>query len=173
MRWIGAAASLALAWLVGACSTLEHTAAVQFDRQANWAILPAVNLSDTPQAGLRLENLLENQLRAKGVDNLQRYPVDLGPDLMLDPSDARVREQALQWVGSKGVRYAVAGTVNEWRYKTGVDGEPAVGVTLQVIALPEGRVIYSASGARSGWSREALAAVAQKLTRDMLDRAGL
>ncbi|MGQ9686803.1 MAG: penicillin-binding protein activator LpoB, partial [Thiobacillaceae bacterium] len=56
---------------------------------------------------------------------------------------------------------------SEWRYKIGVDGEPAVGLTLQVIDLVNGKVVWTASGGRSGWSREALSAVAQKLVRDL------
>jgi hypothetical protein len=61
------------------------------------------------------------------------------------------------------MRYAVTGTVDEWRYKVGVDGEPAVGFTLQVLDVPTGRVLWSAAGGRTGWSREALSAVAHQL----------
>ena len=39
---------------------------------------------------------------------------------------------------------------------------------LQVIDLQSGDVVWTATGARSGWSREALSAVAQKLMRDLL-----
>jgi len=60
----------------------------------------------------------------------------------------------------------------EWRYKVGVDGEPAAGVTLQIIDVATGELLWSGSGGKSGWSREALSAVAHKLIRDLLD-AGL
>jgi hypothetical protein len=62
----------------------------------------------------------------------------------------------------------MTGAVDEWRYKVGVDGEPAVGLVLQVIDLGTGNVVWTATGARSGWSREALSAVGQKLMRDLL-----
>jgi hypothetical protein len=62
----------------------------------------------------------------------------------------------------------VGGSVEEWRYKVGVDGEPAVGLTLAITDLDSGAVVYSASGGKSGWSREALSAVAQKLMRELL-----
>jgi polysaccharide biosynthesis protein PelC len=62
----------------------------------------------------------------------------------------------------------VYGAVDEWRYKVGVDGEPAVGLVFQVKDLSNGQVVYSASGGKSGWSREALSAVAQKLTVELL-----
>lgn len=62
--------------------------------------------------------------------------------------------------------------MSEWRYKVGVDGEPAVGITLQVIDVPSGNVIWSATGSRTGWSRDAVSAVAQKLLRELLSPLG-
>ena len=50
----------------------------------------------------------------------------------------------------------------------GVDGEPAAGVTLQIIDVASGDILWSGTGGKSGWSREALSAVAQKLIRDLL-----
>lgn len=167
------AALLPLALLAGACTTLDHTPKVALERQASWAILPIANQSDTPQAGLRLESLLDSQLRSRGIQSLQRYPAEPSADLLLDPREVKAREQAMQWAKDQGIRYGITGAVNEWRYKTGVDGEPAVGITLQIIQLSDGKVVYSASGARTGWSREALSGVAQKLSNDMLNGAGL
>ena len=164
---------LPLVLLVGACATLEHSPAVPLDRQANWVILPVANQSDTPQASLRMESLLESQLRSKGIQSLKNYPFESNSDFLLDPRDRKIQEQAIQWAKDQGARYAITGAVNEWRYKTGVDGEPAVGLTMQIISVQDGKILYSASGARTGWSREALSAVAQKLTRDMLDKAGI
>ena len=43
-----------------------------------------------------------------------------------------------------------------------------VELVLQVIDLGSGSVVWTATGARSGWSREALSAVGQKLMRDLL-----
>lgn len=166
-------AILPLMLWVGACSTLEHTSAVDFDRAAGWVVLPVANYSDTPQAGLRMENLLESQLRSKGVGSVRHYPLEVGSDLLLDPRENKAIERAREWARAQGARYAVTGAVNEWRYKVGVDGEPAVGLSLQIISLDDGKVLYSASGARTGWSREAVSAVAQGLTSEMLGGAGL
>jgi hypothetical protein len=61
------------------------------------------------------------------------------------------------------------GSVQEWRYKVGIDGEPAVGVTMKVLDLSTGQIVWSVSGAKSGWSRQALSAVAQSLLTEMFD----
>ena len=66
-------------------------------------------------------------------------------------------------------QYALTGAVDEWRYKVGVDGEPAAGVTLRIVDVATGNTLWSGAGGKSGWSREALSAVAQKLIRQLLD----
>ena len=130
--------------------------------------MPIANHTETPQAGLRSESITETVLRTLGVRDLERYPAELGADALLDPAERKLTEQALAWAKGRDARYAVTGSVEEWRYKVGVDGEPAVGLTIMVTDLRTGAVIYSASGGKSGWSREALAAVAQKLVRELL-----
>lgn len=169
--WLAAFSLLALA--AGGCSTLEHGPGVSVDRNASWVILPVTNHSDTPQAGLRLENLLESQLRNRGIVSVQRYPAEVAPELLFDPRESRLQERARQWAKGQKARYALTGAVNEWRYKVGVDGEPAVGLTLQIIDIETDKVIYSATGARTGWSREALSGVAQKLTAEMIEKSGM
>jgi hypothetical protein len=138
------------------------------DLGARWVLLPIANHTETPQAGLRTEAIAEAVLRSLGVRNLERYPAALSADSLLDPAERKLAEQALAWAKGREARYAVSGSVEEWRYKVGVDGEPAVGMSLTVTDLSTGAVVYSAAGGKSGWSREALSAVAQKLLRDLL-----
>jgi len=136
--------------------------------------LPIINHTDIPQAGLRAEAIAEVLLRNRGIDNLRRYPPTLNPDSLFEPAERKVVVDALKWAHEQGVRYAVTGSVDEWHYKVGIDGEPAVGLVLQIIDLNEGdRVVWSAASGKSGWSRESLSAVAQKLIKDMLAGASL
>lgn len=158
----------------GGCAVVDHTAQPgALSRQAKWALLPMVNQTDTAQAGLRAESVTEGMLRARGIDDLARYPSALSRDSLFEPTERKVQEEAIAWARSAGIRYVVYGAVSEWRYKVGVDGEPAVGVTLTIADASDGRVLWSATGARTGWSRESLAGVAQKLVRDLLSRARL
>jgi polysaccharide biosynthesis protein PelC len=66
--------------------------------------------------------------------------------------------------------YAITGSVDEWQYKLGVGSEPVVGLTIRVIELPSGAVVWSASGARSGWSTGSLSGTAQKLLRELISK---
>ncbi len=159
-----------IALLLGACAVIDQATTGQaLERNAKWALLPIVNHTDVPQAGLRTETLTDVLLRAQGIHDLQRYPAALNQDSLFEPTERKVAAEAMNWARAQGVRYAVTGAVEEWRYKVGIDGEPAVGFALQVIDLQNGdRIVWSAAGAKSGWSREALSAVAQKEIKELL-----
>jgi polysaccharide biosynthesis protein PelC len=140
----------------------------RLDRNARWALLPIANHTDVPQAGLRAEAITEGLLRARGVANVLRYPPNINPESLFEPGERRAQVEAQKWARDQNARYALLGAVDEWRYKVGVDGEPAVGIVLQVVDLESGNVVWSGVGARTGWSRESLAGVAQKLVRNLL-----
>ncbi len=162
---------LLLAVLLGACSVVDRNASSKpLDRNAKWALLPIVNDTEVPQAGLRAETITEVALRRRGIEDLRHYPPALNPDSLFEPTERKATVDAMNWAREQGIRYAVTGAVNEWHYKVGIDGEPAVGVTLQIVDLRDGdRVVWSAAGGKSGWSRDALSAVAQSLIGDLVD----
>ena len=160
--------------ILAACAVTDHIqGGAVLARDAKWALLPIANHTDVPQAGLRAEAIADGVLRSRGVASLLRYPAALNPEALLEPAERNAQMDAQKWAREAGARYAFTGAVDEWRYKVGIDGEPAVGLALQVIDLGSGAVVWSGVGARSGWSRESLAAVAQKLIRELLDSARL
>lgn len=149
--------------LLGGCSTVLVGPAPALERQAKWAVLPFVNQTETPQAGLRAESITENLLHAQGINNLKRYPSNLNTETLFEPMDRKQFDAALAWARGEGIKYALSGSVDEWRYKVGIDGEPAAGVALQAIDVASGKILWTASGGSTGWSRESLSGVAQKL----------
>lgn len=132
------------------------------------AMLPVANFTDVPQAGLRVEALLESALRQSGLRQLVVYPPALNPESLFEPSERKAQAEAEKWAKAQGMRYVVTAAVNEWRYKVGVDGEPAVGMMLQVKDLSSDQVVYSSAGGRTGGSREALSAVGLQLTTELV-----
>lgn len=158
-----------LALILTACTTTSTLSSKQVALAAGrWALLPFLNHTDTPQAGLAAEAIVDHLVRMRGVTALDRYPATLNKDTLFEPTERKLQDEAKSWARQQGARYALAGTVHEWRYKVGIDGEPAVGVTLQLIDLANGEVVWSAAGAKSGWSREALSSVAQELLGKLL-----
>lgn len=170
-------AILLITVFLGACASsvvTQQPASAPLDRGGKWALLPIVNHTDVPQAGLRAESIAEVLLRKRGVGNLRRYPPTLNPDSLFEPAERKQAEDALAWAHEQGMRYAMTGAVDEWHYRVGIDGEPAVGMTLQIIDLKDNdRVVWSAAGAMSGTSRTALTAVAQELMGKLIDHAWL
>ena len=132
------------------------------------AMLPVANFTDVPQAGLRVEALLESALRQSGLRQLVIYPPALNPETLFEPSERKTQAEAEKWAKAQGMRYVVTAAVNEWRYKVGVDGEPAVGLMLQVKDLSNDQVVYSSAGGRTGGSRQALSAVGLQLTTELV-----
>lgn len=167
-RLLRLAAATLLAVGLAACSTTDIGRAPELPANAQWGLLPFANHTETPQAGLRAEAIAETILRARGEINLRHYPASLNNETLFEPMDRKQMDAALEWARSENLNYALTGTVDEWRYKVGIDGEPAVGLTLQLIEVASGKVVWSAAGGKSGWSREALSAVAQKLSRSLL-----
>ncbi|WP_280187443.1 penicillin-binding protein activator LpoB [Delftia sp. PS-11] len=161
-------AGVALLGLLSACSTVDRGRAPALEANASWAVLPFDNHTETPMAGSRAAAIASALLHARGVGTVKRYTGDALQETLFDGRDAKRREDALAWARNEGVRYALVGAVDEWRYKVGVDGEPAVGVALEIVDVGSGATVWSATGGQSGWSREALSAVGQKLIRNLL-----
>jgi len=157
---------------VAGCATTDSggTGPV-IERNAKWVMLPVLNHTEVPQAGLRTEAITEALLRAHGVSDFTRYPATMSADTLLQPSERKVYDEADKWARSHGARYAIYGAVDEWRYKVGIDGEPAVGVALHIRDMQSNEVVWSGVGGKSGWSRESLSGVAQKLIRGLLATA--
>lgn len=132
------------------------------------AMMPVANFTEVPQAGLRVEALLESALRQIGLRQLKLYPSALNPETLFEPGERKAQAEAEKWARSQNIRYAISAVVNEWRYKVGVDGEPAVGIVVQVKDLSTDQIVYSAAGGRTGGSREALAAVGLQLTSELV-----
>jgi hypothetical protein len=153
--------------VLGACSTVIAPPAPSFETGARWSVLAMRNDTETPLAGNRAVAIVDSVLRAHGMVNLVVAPAAVRTDVLTETSDDLALTKSLAWARTEKIRYGITGTVTEWRYKVGVDGEPAVGLTLQVVEIESGKTLWSASGGRSGFSRESLAAVAQDLVQKL------
>lgn len=155
--------------LLAGCVTLNQGGR-PVSYQESWALLPFVNNTETPYAAERAEAVTAALLHARGIQRLERTQAEApkGDDHLGAERGELRQKAALEAAKQKKVRYALAGTVNEWRYKVGLDGEPVAGFTLQVIELPEGKVVWSGAAGKSGWSRDAVSAVAQQVLNQLI-----
>lgn len=157
--------------LLAGCSVMQSQPGSTVARDARIAVLPLVNLSQTPQAGDRAASVLAALLRAGGSNEVTLYlPDDRNP--LLYESSERL-QNALNTARNEGAEYLFTGTVEEWRYKSGLDGEPAVGVTLEIRRADDNRVLWSGTAARTGWGRESLSVAAHKVLDELVDAMAL
>jgi polysaccharide biosynthesis protein PelC len=165
-----------LAALVGSagCMVREVQKGPALDMRSRWVLLPLRNQTETPQAGEKAEAILATLLRARGLQDIAGYtPPGEAAGVLPELDERRRAEGALKWAKERGFLYGVTGSVEEWRYRNGLDGEPAVGLSVQVVDLPSQRVVWSASGARAGWGRDTLAGTAQELLKALLKEMAL
>lgn len=162
------AAVLALLSLLAGCATVVSSSAPALAKGDKIAVLPIINLTQTPQAGARVEALAESLLLAEGKYKVKRYQGDVDRDALFQPIDESSVQQATSNARAQGMKFGLIGSVQEWRYKVGVDGEPAVGVSLKLINLETGEVVWNAAGNKTGWSRSSVSGVGQDLLRSLL-----
>lgn len=163
MKLSAIATAVLLLTLAGCATTnLRATPDVRLKANATWLILPLQNRTTTPEAGLRAQAIIEADLAEHGVRDVRMYQPGGEQGALFDTDSDQSRRAEQKWVASQNPGYVVSGVVHEWRYKTGVDGEPAVGVMIRVRG-PDGRLLYSGTASRAGWARESLSGTAQRV----------
>lgn len=145
-------------FLCSCASVIQH---LDLQQDKTYAVIPFENYTDTPLAGYTIASIIEGSLRAQGLKISERN---------WSFKDREPTKEELENIfkkASKNGDYIITGTVNEFRYKTGIDGEPAVSLSIFVYDAQKGIVVKGASAAASGWAHESLGTVVQKLIEDI------
>ncbi len=116
-RWLAAAAGVGVALALSACAVVDSGRAPATSASDAWVVLPIVNYTETPQAGLRAETIATSILKARGFTNLKQYPANLNSESLFEPAEREAVARALDWARGEKARYALTGAVDEWRYK--------------------------------------------------------
>jgi len=145
--------------LLFSCSSIiQH---VDLEQDSTYTVLPFENYTDTPMAGYTVASILEASLRAKGIKVARTVWT------FKDREPSKEELEKLFKEVSHNADYIITGTVNEFRYKTGIDGEPAVSLSVFIYDAKKGTIIKGLSASASGWSHESLGTITQKLIRDI------
>lgn len=159
--------------LVGGCSTAslitteksmpkvykDVNATYQEKADVSISLFRLNNYTDTPRAGMRAGNIVEGVLLAKG------YKVTMHLKDKI-PSFKKARKIARK----DGSKYFLLGGVSEWRYKTGIDGEPAVSIQLSLYKVKSKKLVWSATGSNGDWGNASIGATAQDLLVEMMSK---
>lgn len=173
MRCLMAILTTVVLFLSG-CTEINKSPGINFPAQARLAVLPLSNHTETPQAGKRVTAMLTGILRTSNNYRVVVYrPKISSKELLANPYSTYSMRSALSWARRNGAQYAITGSVNEWRYKVGLDGEPVANVVLKVINLKNNHVVWSSVGSKIGGSRSGLSNIGQELLNDLLSRVNV
>jgi PBP1b-binding outer membrane lipoprotein LpoB len=146
-------------FLLMGCSniTLTRTADLPApSRDKMMTLFTLNNYTLTPQAGLRAANLVEGVLIGHGFKVITAF----------NEKTNSLSEQ-LEIAKSNGSHFIMTGGLSEWRYKTGIDGEPAISLQLKLINVQTGEVTWNATASANDWGNASIGAVAQSVIEKM------
>jgi hypothetical protein len=150
-------AALVLFLIAGCARVVNQTPTLPIKVEP-YAVLPFENYTETPYAGYRVASILEGVLASKGYNLIPR----VWSIKEREPTEEEI-EKLKESAVKNGARYIVYGSVNEFRYKTGLDGEPAVSITVFIYDARENKVVRNVTVSGSGWVHESLGTLTQKL----------
>jgi len=171
MKLLGIGAMLALVFIIAGCSTSslittdksmpevyeDKNETHEKKNDVTVSLFRLNNYTDTPRAGMRASNIIEGILLARGYKITSHLKDKI-------PSMKKARKIAKE----DGSKYFMYGGVSEWRYKTGIDGEPAVSLQLSLYKAKNSKLVWSATGSDSDWGNASIGTTAQDLLSDML-----
>src|SRR5687767_9313584 len=120
-RVLGLVLGFLAAGLAG-CAVRSVQPGSALDRNSRWVLFPVRNDSETVGAGDRTASILATLLRVRGLADLAVYQVPAtAAGSIPELDDRRLVDRAQSWAKGQGFTYAVTGTVEEWRYRNGVE----------------------------------------------------
>jgi len=145
------------AFFLLSCSTVTNIQNTKLEKDKKIVILPLKNNTETIYAGKRVASIIRNVLQTKGYDVVYIETKD----------DENIDIDRYKELAKSNGDYILIGEVNEFRYKTGIDGEPAVNISLNLIDLKSDKVVWSAVGSKTGWGHESITTIGQKLINEL------
>lgn len=130
----------------------EYFATAGFETDRSVAVLPLVNLTPQPQAGRIAGDVLAGELYGvEGMRFVERTAVQEA--LRTDDEDIEhvMDVSVAQAIGRKlGVQGVIYGSVTEYAYRRGLDQNPVVGITVRMLDVQSGAVLWAATVTRTG-----------------------
>ncbi len=147
--------------LFSSCAKVIDSGKYKLSKNKIYAVIPFENYTNTPLAGYRIASIVEGVLRAKGYSVIQKN-WEFKDDEPTKEEIYKIKKSV-----EKKANYLITGTVNEYEYKIGVDGDPAVSFTLNIYDTKRGEIVKSIVLSAKGGPRESLGTLTQKLLRDV------
>jgi len=152
--------------IITGCSSMVNKKSINLPLDKKYAISSFWNYTETPMAGLKVATIVESILAQKGI--IVSSLIGGGEEMSLSTTKKSFLEKKLKDAKEIGSDYLILGNVQEWRYKTGIDGEPVVSYGIKVINLKDDSTIFNSVGAKSAWGHKSIGVVAQEIANELL-----
>ncbi|MFH0709592.1 MAG: hypothetical protein V2A75_05240 [Pseudomonadota bacterium] len=151
--------------LFSGCSTLSYNVNQgKLDKNQKIVVDVFSNYTETPMAGYRAASIMDAALLQRGFKSNPMYS-------MVSDESSNVETpltERIQKAKNSGASLLATGEVIEWRYKTGIDGEPAVSLVIRVYDTQTAQVIFSSTGSKNGLGYSSIGLVANDVINGML-----
>lgn len=163
---------LLLLLLLPGCTTVVRDGGKSHVNQVKFSLLmpPFVNATDSEHAGQALTQLTGSALLECGIPLFQTEDILSRTDEETAPQLATRYQQIAR---DNKVTYLLIGTVHEYRYKSDLSANPAVGITLRLVNVADGRTLWQGSSSKVGHFNASLTSTAQKTVRDLVTKVPL
>ena len=148
------------------CSSMVNKKSINLPLDKKYAISSFWNYTETPMAGLRAATIVEGVLAQKNITALSL--IGGGDEIGLSTTKKSFLIKKIKEAQAVGADYLIVGNVQEWRYKTGIDGEPVVSYGIKVINLQDNATVFNGVGAKSAWGHKSIGVVAQEIAKDLI-----
>jgi len=152
--------------LAGCASVVHQGHARRLDASAVRIFLP------------QFANATEDEHAARAVTELAASALLERSVPLVQTEAALVHSRAENAAGADGLYLETArslkathlliGTVHEYRYKTDLDGNPAVGISLRLVDVTDGHTVWQGSSSRVSVFLASLSKTAQRAVRDLV-----
>lgn len=151
------------------CSSFDYHGETVVKREplrVTLALLPpADNATDDEHAGRAVTELIGSALYERGV------PVHQTEYSRMRLNDPKASGPDGRYAGvgaTSSASHLVLATVHEYRYKTDLDGDPAVAVTIRVVDAKTGATVWQGSAGNVGYTFASLSSSAQYVVRKLI-----
>ncbi len=137
-------AALLLIVLAGCNSTPYKNG---FPPQERWAVLPIQSLQ-SEELGIQIERMMTVLLASKGIAHVELPPQTEASSNNPVLESAHRLQNATEWASQHGYRLGLSGTV--YNYETLDDNRFLVALTLNLVDIKSGEVLWTTSGQGEG-----------------------
>lgn len=153
--------------VMAGCATVVHSGGPGRGtiRVERLLLPPFVNATDDEHASRALTEMTGSALVEAGIALFQTEEILLKSAAdKAQGAEGRYAELAR----TVNATHLLIGTVHEYRYKTDLDGDPAVGITLRLVDATTGQTLWQGTSGNVGYAFASLTSAARKAVRTLV-----